>query len=181
MLRRTDNVGPSIIMMVALRFDLLKFFIAFGLPLVCILMIGVFNSRDFTYDNLDAWGLFIQLFSAFTGEQEFSLFKEYAGQIYLVLFILMYFVMLLNLLIAMFSNTYQIIYDKKESIRLRRILQMKNQLSFDPIVGSVTSTFFPINVVMIPFMIFIVVVKNKKANELQRSLVLLRRIFTFCL
>lgn len=59
MLRRTDNVGPSIIMMVALRFDLVKFFIAFGLPLVCILMIGVFNSKDFTYGNLDAWDLFI--------------------------------------------------------------------------------------------------------------------------
>lgn len=82
----------------------------------------------------------------------------------------MYFVMLLNLLIAMFSNTYQIIYDKKESIRLRRILQMKNQLSYDPIVGSVTSTFFPINVAMIPFMIFIVVVKNKKANEMINKL-----------
>ena len=59
MLRRTENVGPSIIMMVELRLDLLKFLIAFGLPLVCILMIGVFNSKDFTYDNLDAWGLFI--------------------------------------------------------------------------------------------------------------------------
>lgn len=46
-------------MMVALRFDLVKFFIAFGLPLVCILMIGVFNSKDFTYGNLDAWDLFI--------------------------------------------------------------------------------------------------------------------------
>ena len=87
-----------------------------------------------------------------------------------MLFILMYFVMLLNLLIAMFSNTYQIIYDKKESIRLRRILQMKNKLSFDPLVGAVTSTFFPINVVMIPFMIFICVVKNKKANEMINKL-----------
>lgn len=48
MLRRTENVGPSIIMMLALRIDLFKFFLAFALPLIAILVIGVFNSTEFT-------------------------------------------------------------------------------------------------------------------------------------
>jgi hypothetical protein len=69
-----------------------------------------------------------------------------------------YFVLLLNLLIAMFSNTYERIYENKNAIRLKRILDMKNKLSFDPVIGSVTSTFFPINVLMIPFMIPVVIV-----------------------
>jgi len=59
MLRRTENIGPSIIMMVALRYDLAKFFIAFSLPIVAILMVGVFNSAEITYDNLNAWNIFI--------------------------------------------------------------------------------------------------------------------------
>lgn len=126
MLRRTENIGPSIIMMVALRKDLIKFFIAFSLPIVAILMIGVFNSADLTHDSLNAWDIFIHLFSAFTGEQDFGQFKKYAGQTYLVIFILIYFVLLLNLLIAMFSNTYQRIYENRKAIRLRRILDMKN-------------------------------------------------------
>lgn len=106
MLRRTENVGPSIIMMLALRIDLFRFFLAFALPLVALLLIGVFNTQEFTEDGLDAWGLFMQLFSAFTGEQDFGSFQKYAGQTYLSLFIMTYFVLLLNLLIAMFSNTY---------------------------------------------------------------------------
>ena len=43
---------------------------------------------------------------------------------------------------------------------------MKNHLSYDPIIGSVTSTFFPINVIMIPFMLIVTGVKNKKLNEM---------------
>lgn len=43
---------------------------------------------------------------------------------------------------------------------------MKNHLSYDPIIGSVSSTFFPINIIMLPFMIPVILVKNKKLNEM---------------
>jgi hypothetical protein len=68
MLRRTENIGPSIIMMIALRIDLIKFFSAFCLPIVAFLMIGTYNSKEFTKESLDAWNMLIELFSAFTGE-----------------------------------------------------------------------------------------------------------------
>lgn len=80
------------------------------------------------------------------------------------------FILLLNLLIAMFSNTYQTIYENKDAIRLRRILEMKNHLSHEPIIGSVTSTFFPINIILIPFMPVVILVKNKKLNEMVNKL-----------
>ena len=66
----------------------------------------------------------------------------------------------------MFSNTYQRIFENRKAIRLRRILDMKNQLGHDPIIGAVSSTFFPINVTIILFMPIVIVVKNKKLNEL---------------
>lgn len=40
----------------------------------------------------------------------------------------------------------------------------------DPIIGAVSSTFFPINVIIIPFMPIIVIVKNKKLNEMINKL-----------
>jgi len=129
-------------------------------------MIGVFNSGEFTVDKLDAWNMLLSLFSAFTGEQDFSVFEKHTGQTYLSLFIIVYFVLLLNLLIAMFSNTYKEIYKNRSAIRLKRILNMKNNLSYDPTIGAVTSTFFPINIVMIIFMIPVVLVKSKKLNEM---------------
>ena len=58
MLRRTENIGPSIIMMLALRIDLFRFFLAFALPLIAIVVIGVFNTQEFTVDGLDAWNIF---------------------------------------------------------------------------------------------------------------------------
>mmetsp|Transcript_34665 Transcript_34665/g.53078 ORF Transcript_34665/g.53078 Transcript_34665/m.53078 type:complete len:126 (+) Transcript_34665:3365-3742(+) len=83
---------------------------------------------------------------------------------------MVYFVLLLNLLIAMFSNTYKTIYGNRSAIRLKRILEMKNRFSFDPTIGSVTSTFFPINIVMIPFMFAVIGVKNRKLNEMINKL-----------
>mmetsp|Transcript_624 Transcript_624/g.717 ORF Transcript_624/g.717 Transcript_624/m.717 type:complete len:184 (-) Transcript_624:66-617(-) len=70
----------------------------------------------------------------------------------------------------MFSNTYTEIYLNRNAIRLKRILEMKNRFSYDPIIGSVTSTFFPINIVMLLFMYPVVVVKNKKFNEMINKL-----------
>ena len=87
-----------------------------------------------------------------------------------MLFILIYFVLLLNLLIAMFSNTYQAIYENQNAIRLKRILEMKNHLAYDPVIGSVTSTFFPINIVMLPMLVPVLVVQNRKLNEMVNKL-----------
>jgi hypothetical protein len=65
----------------------------------------------------------------------------------------------------MFSNTYKAIQENKKSIPLKRILEIKNNLSFDAIIGAVSSTFFPINIFILPFMPLIVLVKNKNTNE----------------
>jgi hypothetical protein len=46
------------------------------------------------------------MFAAFNGEQDFGAFAPGVGQSFLILFILVNFILLLNLLIAMFSNTY---------------------------------------------------------------------------
>jgi len=43
---------------------------------------------------------------------------------------------------------------------------MKNHLGYDPIIGSITSTFFPINIIMLPLLIPVIIVKNKKLNEM---------------
>lgn len=65
----------------------------------------------------------------------------------------------------MFSNTYKAIQENKKSIPLKRILEIKNNLGFDAIIGSVSSTFFPINIFILPFMPLIILVKNKNTNE----------------
>ena len=93
-------------MMLTLRQDLIKFTLAFILPLIAFILIGMLNSSEFTVDSLNVIDIGLNLFSAFTGEQDFGAFTVYSGQIYLVLFIMAFFLLLLNLLIAMFTNTF---------------------------------------------------------------------------
>ena len=63
-------------------------------------------------------------------------------------------------------NTWRMaVVVSKKSIPLKRILEIKNNLSFDAITGAVSSTFFPINIFILPFMPLIVLVKNKNTNE----------------
>jgi len=61
-------------MMLSLRNDLLKFFTAFTLPLGLFVAVGYFNTTEFTAESLDPWNFFIQLFSAFVGQQDMDQF-----------------------------------------------------------------------------------------------------------
>ena len=46
-------------MMISLRFDMIKFFTAFTLPIVAFLAVGLFNSDEFTVKGLDTFNIFI--------------------------------------------------------------------------------------------------------------------------
>jgi hypothetical protein len=65
----------------------------------------------------------------------------------------------------MFSNTYKDVQDNKKSIPLRRILHIKNILGYDQMIGSVSSSFFPMNIVILPFIPIIISVRNRNTNE----------------
>ena len=58
LLKRTESIGPSIVMIQALRIDLIRFLMAFSLPFLMFLIVGTFNSVDLT-NGLDAWTLFL--------------------------------------------------------------------------------------------------------------------------
>ena len=81
---------------------------AFSLPFVMFLVVGTFNSTDLT-NNLNAWTLFLQLFASLAGNNDFTQFTTYQGQLYLIIYVFVYFILLQNFLVAMFSNTYKAI------------------------------------------------------------------------
>ena len=81
----------------------------------------------------------------------------------------------------MFSNTYKAIQENKKSIPLKRILEIKNHLSYDALMGSVTSTFFPINIFLLPFMPIIILVRNRNTNETFNKYQYLVLILLYCI
>ena len=57
----------------------------------------------------------------------------------------------------MFANYYKQVYDNKKSIQLKRIIESKSKLSYDEFKGSVSSSFFPFNILILPFIPIIVI------------------------
>ena len=75
-------------------------------------------------------------------------------------------ILLMSLLAAMFINKYKVVWRNLDAYKRFNIIKMKNSISFDKFIGGVTLTFFPINILMLPLMPIVIIVKNKKLNEM---------------
>ena len=65
----------------------------------------------------------------------------------------------------MFINRYKFVYKNLDAIRRMNIIRLKNSSSFDELTGGVTITFFPISVVVLPFIIPVVLAKSERLSD----------------
>ena len=129
-----------------------------------------FNYSDFKSQN---WRGMIYLFSASLGNFDFSLFsqnEEYLprqyGWIYLILFLVLTNIVLINFLIAILSNKYTEMEPKKKLLYNRNILRIKQIQAEDKYYSCLISSFVPLNFLMLPFVPFIVISKSEKLNHI---------------
>lgn len=71
-------------------------------------------------------------------------------------------ILLMNLLIAILSNTYQLFDTKSSGLYLSKILNSRDELMFDENYGAFLLTITPLNCLMLPFIPYAVVVKPSK-------------------
>ena len=74
-------------------------------------------------------------------------------------------IMLLNLVIAMFSNTYDKLYQIGDGIFLKEVLDNRDMLKYDEMFGSLILVPYPFNIVFFPFHIALVMTRSKFFNE----------------
>ena len=74
--------------------------------------------------------------------------------------------LLLRFLVAMFNNRYRISYDNLDFIKRKSIVNLKNSSSYDPQIGAITISFFPINILLLPFIFPILILKNDRLNDI---------------
>lgn len=65
----------------------------------------------------------------------------------------------------MFINRYKFIYKNLAALRRMNIIRLKNSSSYDLLSGGVTITFFPISILVLPFIIPVVVFKSERLND----------------
>lgn len=87
------------------------------------------------------------------------------GKFYITTFMFIFKVLLLSLLASMFINRYKHIYNNLEAIRLQKIVNLKNSIIYDKYVGGVTQSFFPMNIIMVPFMLPLAYLRSTRMSD----------------
>ena len=73
--------------------------------------------------------------------------------------------MLMSLLVAIFINRYKILWKNIDAMKRMEFINLKNTKNFDQLFGGVTMTFFPINILLLPFILPVVGFKSMRLNE----------------
>jgi hypothetical protein len=71
----------------------------------------------------------------------------------------------MSLLAAMFINKYKIVWRNLDAYKRFDIIKAKNSISYDKFIGGITMTFFPINIIMLPFIAPILAIRNPRASD----------------
>ena len=64
--------------------------------------------------------------------------------------------MLMTFLVTMFINRYSFLWGNLDAVKRMNIIKLKNMSDYNPLVGGITNTFFPISVIILPFIPFVV-------------------------
>lgn len=71
----------------------------------------------------------------------------------------------MSLLSAMFINKQAEVMQNLDAYRRFNIIKLKNSEAYDQYIGGVTLTFFPISILMLPFMIPIILFRSSRISD----------------
>lgn len=84
---------------------------------------------------------------------------------FITLFVYIFNILFLSVLVAMFINRYKFVYVNLDAFRRMNVIRLKNSSSFDQFYGGVTITFFPISIVVLPFIPLVVAFKSERLSD----------------
>jgi hypothetical protein len=179
MLQRTQYLGELIIMLYQMVNEFIRFLGTFGLVILMFWLMGRMLGADFKVTNSSFFEVFLDLFNAINGNPLFDKFKAPTGQIYIAVFMYIFKVLLMSLLASMFINKYKMVWKNLDAYRLLKIIRLKNSVSYDKYIGGVTLSFFPINVVVTPFIIPILNMRSQRASDFLLKIQYILMIFMY--
>lgn len=161
--------------------ELSRFFLTFGLVILVFLLLGRMLSTEFKFNPASFFEAFLDLFNAFNGNIDFTLWTTPIGQIYIVIFMYMFKILLMSLLAAMFINRYKTVWVNLDAYRRFTIIKLKNSISYDKFIGGVTLTFFPINIIMLPFSLILTALRTKRGSDIMLKIQYSIMMIIYCI
>jgi len=141
--------------------DFLNFLTIYIILIVMFTIVGNINFLLYCEEFNHLFTSLVTIMDASMGNFEFALFEaiddpekiilKNAGMVYIFLTVLIFTILILNLIIAILSNTYNVFADKSAGLYLSKILSQRDSSSYDENFGAFLSALTPLNIVLIPF------------------------------
>lgn len=149
--------------------ELKRFLLTFGIIIIMFLVFGRVTIQsimvEMPSEPAKYWAMLLDLFVVINGKPDFELFTVPFGQVFIGSFLLIFKILLLALLAAMFVNKYNICFENLDSFKRFSIIKMKNFSRYDPLLGAISLTFFPINIIVAPLIVPIILLQSKRASD----------------
>lgn len=152
-----DQVGPLIKIVGKMSRDFYNFFLLY---LLLTLMFAIVGNINFLFDLRQYKNFFssiLTVIDASLGNYSFEIFENNVqrvelrnlGLVYTICIVLCFNIIVLNLIIAILANTYNIFDGKSNGLYLSKILMSRDELLFDPYYGSYLASMPPINFIQL--------------------------------
>lgn len=149
MFRLTKFLGPLLKMVYNMMGDIIIFMVLFTIILIIYASIGnlLFYTEYGYYTFLDSM---VSLFGSSLGQFDLNSLDhsnkgKLTGELYLLSFVILCNILILNLLIAILSSTYALLEEKKLVLYINEILKLRSSLEYDRKATGLVSTFPPWN------------------------------------
>jgi len=158
--------------------DFLNFLIIYIVLVILFCIVGNFNFLFSCTDFASPFHSLITIIDASMGNYDFEIFDQIEdtklrnfGKAYLMLSVVIFTILILNLIIAILSNTYNIFDPKSNGLYLSKILSTRDELQHDENYSAFITALSPLNLIILPLVpIFALMKPNPKLNGLVMKL-----------
>ena len=181
MLEMTTGLGDIIIIIEHMAIELVRFLKTFGILLLLFVFVIAEMKRIVKIEKFSIYDISVNVFGALTGRTTFEEFSYPIGRMQLAFIVVLVNVYLISFLIAVFINRLQTLHGNLDAIQRITIIQLKSSIDYDRYCGGVTNTFFPLNIIGLPFFPFVMFFKSERLSEFVLKIQYSCMIFLYCL
>jgi hypothetical protein len=154
-LQFNESIGPLIKIVAKMGMDFLNFFILYCILAIMFAIVGNLNFMQHLKEYEGFLRSVLTVVDASLGNFDMHVFNNIKnditllviGETYIILMVLAFNILLLNLIIAILANTYNIFDTRSNGLYLSKILATRDELTYDESYGAFLSSMPPINAV----------------------------------
>ena len=161
--------------------DFFNFFLIYVILTIMFAIVGNINFMNELVIFEGFFQSFLTVIDASLGNYEFEVFQGLEnykmtlfGEVYLITLVMIFNILLLNFIIAILSNTYNIFDNRSNGLYLSKILSTRDELNYDHSYGAFLSAMPPINIIQLPFIPFALIFRYGDAKLMQVNRLLMK-------